>query len=116
MQRLKPAVLPLQFKQPEGAPDRQGQQFWLKRFGEKVVRAQSNGPQGIGLVVLTGEHNHLDIRIHSQNLLQQFETFRHRVSVRGQPQIHGDDCWRMATKLHQRTFPVVGCYRLELIQ
>ena len=54
MQRLKPAVLTLQFKQPEGAAHRQVQQFRLKWFRKEIISAQCNGPQSIGLVILSG--------------------------------------------------------------
>jgi hypothetical protein len=55
------AVFGLQFGQAVGALDGQVQQLGLERLGEEVVGTQGHGAQRVGLVVLAGEHDDLDV-------------------------------------------------------
>ena len=108
VQRLQTPVLGLQFEQPERAVNRQSQQLRLEGLGKKVVGPQRNGAQRIRLVVLAGEHDHLDVGVQRQQLLQQAKAFADGIRVRRQPQVHGDHRRLMPPELHQCALAVAG--------
>ena len=116
LHRLQTFVFSLQFSQPERPLHRQVEQLGLERFGKKIVGPQGYCAQGVGPVVLAGEHNHLGVRVQRQNLLEQLEALRHRVRVGRQAEVHGDHGWQMAAHLHQCALAVVGGNRLEAVK
>ena len=116
VQRLQTPVLGLQFEQPERAVDRQPQQLRLEGLGEKVVGTQCDRAQRIRLVVLAGEHDHLDVGVQRQQLLQQAKALADGIWVGRQAQVHGDHRRLMPPELHQRALAVAGGDRIEAVQ
>ena len=113
---LQASVLGLQLGQSKRALNRQVEQLRLEGFGKKIIGAQRDGAQGVGLVVLPRQHNHLGVRIGRKYLFEQAETFGHRVRVGRQPQVHGHHGRRMTPHLHQRALPVIGSHRFKAVQ
>jgi hypothetical protein len=62
-------VLQLQLIQAQRTLHRERQHLGLERLGEEVVGAELDGPQGIGAVVLAGEHDHLHFGVDLQQVL-----------------------------------------------
>ena len=113
---LQALVLGLQLGQPESALDREVEQLGLEGLGEEVVGAQRHRPQRVGLVVLAGEHDDLDVRVGGQHLLEQPEALGDGVRVGRQAEVHGDHGGVAAAHLHQRRFAVVRGDRLETVE
>src|SRR6185437_2386712 len=72
--------------------------------------------QGVGAVVLAGQHDHLGIRGESVDLLEELQTFGRVVGLRRQPEIHGDDRRLIAAQLGERALAVAGDHRLVLVE
>ena len=113
---LQAPVFLLQVVKPECAVDGQGKQFRLERLGEKVVSPQADGPQGIAVIVLAGQDNHLGVRGGGEDFLEQAETFGNRVGIGRQSEIHRHDGGRVAVNLHQRAFTISGGQCFVLIE
>ena len=112
----QPAVFGLQLCQLERAPKGQLEELRLKRLGEEVVGAQCDRTQRIGALVLTCQHDDLGVGCRRQNLREQPKSLGYRVRIRGQTQVHGDDCRHVPAQLHQRTLPIVGHHSVEPVQ
>ena len=116
MQRLQSPILPLQLEESIGAIDGKGPQFGLEWLGKEIVGAERDRPQGVRLIVLSGENNHLHVRGKIQQLLQQREALGYRIGVRRLAEIHGDHGRLVAPELHQRTFAIGGRQTLEAVK
>jgi len=113
---LQAAVLGLQFGHAEGAVDDQAQQLGLEGLGEEVVGAHGHGAQRVGLVVLAGQHDDLDVGVGVQQLLQQLETFAGGVGVGRQAQVHRHHRRLVAAEGDQCGFAVARRHAVEAVQ
>jgi hypothetical protein len=114
--RLQTLVFGLQLGQAERALHREVEQLGLKRFGQEVVGAHGHRPQGIGLVVLPGQHDHLGVGSAASICSSSLKPSETRIRVGRQPQIHGDHgrhCCGASAPAH---FAVVRGDRLELVE
>lgn len=109
-------VFLLQIVQAESSFDRQREQFGFEWLGEEIVGAKTDGTQGVGAVVLSGEDDHLGVRCRRQCLLEQAEAFRDRIGRRRQPEVHGDDGRIVAMNHRQGAFAIARRQRFELVQ
>ncbi len=70
----------------------------------------------MGLVVLTREHDDFRRRVDGEQLLKQCKTFRDRIGVGRQPQVHRYHRRLMSAELQKCSFSVAGSHRLEAVQ
>ena len=68
------------------------------------------------LIVLSRQHDDLDAGFNVQHLLEQLESFGHRIGVGWQAEVHRDHGRLVAAHLQERALAVAGSHRFETIQ
>ncbi len=116
VQHLQAAVLGLQRRQAISPIDGQAEQLRVERLGEEVIGAERDRAKGIGLIVLARENDHLDVRIDPEQLLEQPESFRHRIRIGRQAEVHRHHGGAVSSALHERAFPVRRSHGLESVE
>jgi len=106
----------LQREQAVGAVYGQAEQIGIERLREEIVGAESDRPQGVRLVVLAREDDHLDVGGDTEKLLQQAKTFRDRIGVGRKAEVHRHHGGGVPTALRERALAIVRDDAFKLVQ
>ncbi len=89
--RHQAPVLLFQFINAAGSIHDESQKVRIDRFAEEIVSAQSNGPDGVFAVFVSGDHNDFGFRSDLQQLFHRGQALGRPVRIGRQPEIDDRD-------------------------